>query len=334
MSQIRTLLYEKQIPSPAGKEHWETSAVMHILRNEKYVGDIMLQKKYTVDHISHREVKNDCTKVPAYYIRNHHDPIVTRETYDRVQTIRRLRGQGGKSGEKGRPIQYPFGEKLICPHCGPALTQRKLKIQDNSSGWCCDNCCKFILKSKRIEQAVLRAYQVVDVPASGESAAVFAKIKRLHPRMERVDYYWIDDLVDYITFGKHEKPPQIPVREDLESPGIDQPLDILTTTEENKNDLESLGINHHSDIWATTEATRIDLESPGIDQTSGIWEKTGYRAVYNDVYSVWGDYTVIVVWKCGIVTTVFSGVEKKKDVPSQIAELYQNYLKNQPPRMD
>ena len=57
---------------------------MHcILTNEKYVGDVLMQKKYTVDHLTHREVKNRDHVLPSYYVRDHHTPIVSRKQYDR-----------------------------------------------------------------------------------------------------------------------------------------------------------------------------------------------------------------------------------------------------------
>lgn len=187
MAGIRDYLLENHIPSPGNGKEWETSTIMRMLRNEKYAGDILLQKVYNEDHISHRKVKNDMTQIPAYYIENHHKPIVDRKTYNRVRKIRELNCQGGKNGEEGRPVQYPFADLLVCPYCGERLRQRKLKIQDHSRGWRCDTCRRFILKSRLVEEAVLRA----------------AAEKGLEEKT--VEYCWLDDLVKRIEFGKHEQ---------------------------------------------------------------------------------------------------------------------------------
>jgi hypothetical protein len=186
---------------------------MHILRNEKYVGDIRLQKRYTVDHITHKEVRNDCTVVPGYYIVDHHAPIVPRETFNRVQTIRMLKCQGGKNGKGGTSVQYPFHTLLICPSCNARLRQSKIKISKAFRGWLCENCEDFLLKSHVVESDMLRAYREInlkqvlqlmqspDMAVSG-AARTMLGMKREHPDFERVDFYWLDQLVDCITFEK------------------------------------------------------------------------------------------------------------------------------------
>jgi hypothetical protein len=188
---------------------------MHILRNEKYVGDIRLQKRYTVDHITHKEVVNDCTVVPGYYIVDHHAPIVTRETFDRVQLIRMLKCQGGKNGKEGTAVQYPFHDLLVCPYCKTRLRQSKLIIGKKLHGWMCEACKNFLLKSDLLEADMLRAYQeipmnqVIKLAQSSDTAVKRAALamldrKREHLSFERVEFYWLDQLVEYITFEKQE----------------------------------------------------------------------------------------------------------------------------------
>lgn len=186
MARIRDLLNGRRIPSPGGAAKWDTSGVMRILRNEKYAGDILLQKVYNENHISHRKVTNDMTKIPGYYIRKHHTPIVNRKTFDRVQKIRALNCQGGRNKEAGKSVQYPFSDLLVCPRCKERLHQRKLKIQDCSRGWRCDSCRGFILKNSLIEKAVLAA----------------AREKGI--KEESVEFFWLDEYVDRIEFGRHE----------------------------------------------------------------------------------------------------------------------------------
>ena len=55
-----------------------------ILKNEKYVGDALLQKSFTVDCITHKVVKNNGER-PMYLVTDHHTPIVDRDTFNRVQ---------------------------------------------------------------------------------------------------------------------------------------------------------------------------------------------------------------------------------------------------------
>ena len=61
-----------QAPSARGKQTWNKTALKYLLENEKYIGDMRLQKWVSVDHISHRSVRNDSTVIPVYNVRNHH----------------------------------------------------------------------------------------------------------------------------------------------------------------------------------------------------------------------------------------------------------------------
>jgi DNA invertase Pin-like site-specific DNA recombinase len=71
--------------------NWVESSVRGILTNEKYCGDVINQKTFTEDYLTHRSVKNTGQR-EKYYIRDHHEPIVTRETYDEAQGMIGLRG--------------------------------------------------------------------------------------------------------------------------------------------------------------------------------------------------------------------------------------------------
>ena len=227
ITDIWKYLNQNRVPSPDGKDGWARSIVQKMLRNEKYVGDLMLQKFLTSDHISHRAVRNPCTEVPAYYIENHHTPIIDRKTYERVQVIRKMRGMGTALGrKKSKCIQYPFGQMLSCPYCGQPLHQRQIPNRGNSThaqGWCCEvglkACRGFIIRSVFVEEAVLRAYEMVDMGAviqkkkMGKSAKtraaaeMFCRVKEQHPKLESVEYHWVDDLIAKIMIGAHSYSP-------------------------------------------------------------------------------------------------------------------------------
>lgn len=68
----------------AGRERWHTSNISTILRNEKYIGDALLQKTYTVDFLTKQRVKNNGL-VPQYYVENSHEAIIPREIFMQVQ---------------------------------------------------------------------------------------------------------------------------------------------------------------------------------------------------------------------------------------------------------
>ncbi len=72
------------IPNGAGNKRWHTSNITQILRNEKYIGDALLQKTYTVDFLTKKRVKNNGI-VPQYYVENSHEAIIPREIFMQVQ---------------------------------------------------------------------------------------------------------------------------------------------------------------------------------------------------------------------------------------------------------
>ena len=72
-SSIAGLLTREGIPTPAGKRKWAASTVESILKNEKYKGDALLQKAFTVDFLTKKQKKNE-GEVPQYYVENNHRP--------------------------------------------------------------------------------------------------------------------------------------------------------------------------------------------------------------------------------------------------------------------
>jgi hypothetical protein len=66
--------------------NWSSSAVRNILRNEKYCGDVLMQKTITVDYLSHISKPNE-GEAEQYYIADHHDAIVSREMWDKAQEL-------------------------------------------------------------------------------------------------------------------------------------------------------------------------------------------------------------------------------------------------------
>lgn len=204
---IANHLDSKGILSP-NQCKWQSTTVLSILRNEKYAGDIIMQKTYVADYLSHRQINNDGTKVPTYTMKEHHTGIVSREQFDRVQMIRELHG-GGKNGLS----KYPFGNKLICPYCGAKLRQRNFHggVWGQGRGWECPSCKKFLLRSKDIESAVLTAYNDIEAASvrlrmpsmkskRKDAAERLIRLKTSED-ISKVDFFWVDQLIDTIEFG-------------------------------------------------------------------------------------------------------------------------------------
>lgn len=85
----------------AGKKKWRPETIKKILQNEKYIGDALLAKTYTVDFLTKKRVKNNGI-VPQYYVENSHEPIVPRDLYMQVQEemVRRANLHSGENRKK------------------------------------------------------------------------------------------------------------------------------------------------------------------------------------------------------------------------------------------
>lgn len=117
-------LEAQHIPNIRGGTTWGRSAVRGILSNEKYVGDVLMQKTFRQDCISHKAIRNTGQR-PMYLVQNNHEAIIDRKTYDAVQTelARRnaLKGNTQKSTPSGRSCytpKYALSDRVICGECG------------------------------------------------------------------------------------------------------------------------------------------------------------------------------------------------------------------------
>lgn len=118
--QICRSLKADSILTAANKPHWRPETVKKILQNEKYIGDALLQKTYTVDFLTKKRVKNNGIG-PQYYVENSHEPIIPRELFMQVQEemVRRANLRGGKDGKKRvYSSKYALSSIVYCGQCG------------------------------------------------------------------------------------------------------------------------------------------------------------------------------------------------------------------------
>lgn len=107
-------LAAQNIPSPMGNPRWSQTTVNSILANEKYKGDALLQKRYTVDFLTKRQVPNN-GEFPQYYVTDGHEAIIPRKTFDYAQNIIRMR-----RADYGRRFSgiSALSAKIQCADCG------------------------------------------------------------------------------------------------------------------------------------------------------------------------------------------------------------------------
>ncbi len=108
-----------------GNTNWTDTSVRGIINNEKYIGDILMGKTFTVDPISKRRLDN-FGEEEKYYIKNHHEPIISREQFAMAQEILGKRSKNFNQGRmKKYSQQYAFSSMMKCAYCGGNITRRR-----------------------------------------------------------------------------------------------------------------------------------------------------------------------------------------------------------------
>ena len=123
---IVRVLNEKGIPSPDGGE-WAPSVVSDILRNEKYAGDLMLQKYYVNNHIEKKTLPNR-GELPQYFVQDDHERIVDRDTFLMVQIeMARRKKKYRRKREKAVVTTEGLTGRIFCGQCGKGYNRKITK---------------------------------------------------------------------------------------------------------------------------------------------------------------------------------------------------------------
>lgn len=205
----------------AGGSRWYDSTVVKILKNEKYQGDALLQKTYTVDFLTKKRVKNN-GHAAQYYVEDSHPPIVSREEFAAVQLEfeRRVNLRGySKTGKSKFTSDYAFSGKLFCGNCGSKFRRTKWgKGKNQQIVWICINhqmggaCDMKAVKEKAVEKAFLRVMN----KAIGDKEAFIPQdiyredentLERLQARIEELQQRMMSlaktgfDVKEYVTLA-------------------------------------------------------------------------------------------------------------------------------------
>ena len=137
INEIAAILTSMGVLTPAGKKKWSVSTVRRILSNEKYKGEALLQKTFTVDYLT-KEVRKNNGEVPSVRVRNSHEPIIEPEVFDRVQAIL---AEYAKRRAKVR-TRHPFAGKLVCGDCGSFYGHKVWRLRSTGERynvWYCNH---------------------------------------------------------------------------------------------------------------------------------------------------------------------------------------------------
>lgn len=124
LAQIQKELETRDIKNARGNVKWSRNTVQSILTNEKYVGDALLQKTFTVDCIS-KTVRKNNGELPMILVENHHTPIISRTVFQWVQSEmkrrtskRKVQPKTAKTEQGKYSGKYALTERLVCGECG------------------------------------------------------------------------------------------------------------------------------------------------------------------------------------------------------------------------
>ena len=160
-SAIATMLTNEGILTPSGKTGWRPNGVISILTNEKYSGNALLQKKFTVDFLTKKQKVNE-GEVPQYLVKGSHPAIIEPEMFDLVQYEMKQRKESGRWTSS----VHPFSGKILCGGCGGVYGSKIWHSNDKyrRAVWQCNekyrspNCRAPHLTDDQIRAAFLAAF--------------------------------------------------------------------------------------------------------------------------------------------------------------------------------
>ena len=182
---IKEALESGGFKNSAGTMEWTTSNLRTILSDEKYCGDVLLQKTFIQDCISKKVIKNT-GQLPMYLIQNHHEAIIPRDRFDAVQVELARRKTLTSSTKKSAPTgmsrysgKYALSGLLFCGECGTAY-RRVVWTQhgEKRAVWRCssrlDYGKKYCKESPTLDESPLQQAVLAAINASMSGRKVLA----------------------------------------------------------------------------------------------------------------------------------------------------------------
>jgi site-specific DNA recombinase len=180
MKKIAEGLEQDGILTGAGKTKWYDSTINKILRNEKYMGDALLQKTVTTDFLTKKRVRNSGA-LPQYYVEDDHEAIIPKEIFMQVQAelVRRRKVHTGPNGQKRiYSGNNCFSQMVVCGECGELYR----RVHWNNHGcksivWRCIsrlepsraamNCISRTVKEDLLQEVTVKAFNRILTDSDG-----------------------------------------------------------------------------------------------------------------------------------------------------------------------
>ena len=168
---ICNILNEEGIRTRRGYT-WHPSAIRLILENEKYAGDLKLQKVFVRDHLTKEKVVNH-GELPIYWVENDHEPIISKEQFQAVQLRLKKQSEGCTAGNGTESV---FTGKIRCAGCGKNYRRKTTPYR---VVWCCatfnSQGKKYCPTSKMIPEETLKTVSATALGLSEFDAEIFVE---------------------------------------------------------------------------------------------------------------------------------------------------------------
>ncbi|WP_312158758.1 recombinase family protein [Oscillibacter sp.] len=179
------------IPTGDGKPVWTRSTLTYIIKNEKYCGNALLQKKYTTATLPF-EKKRNRGEVAQYYVEGSHPPIISTDDFEAAQALCQRRTPNTAVPRK----DYPLSKMMYCEECGSVFSRKK---SGETVSWCCrahakDSrlCSAKPIPESEVYAAFLRLYYKLSVH---QEQIITPMIKQLQA-LKRNRMLWSKELVE------------------------------------------------------------------------------------------------------------------------------------------
>lgn len=195
------------IPGWNGEVKWIASTIEKMLHNEKYKGDALLQKTYTVDFLTKKRDKNN-GQVAQYYVADSHPAIITPEVWEAVQLEEKRRKEFMKAHRikafSSNIGENPFASKVICGECGEAFGRKKWRprLGEYRSVWQCNaryrekgvmGCANRHIDESALEQVFIKSWSVL----MENKDACIKKWRQLQKGKNPLLAYRAEKLIEY-----------------------------------------------------------------------------------------------------------------------------------------
>lgn len=201
-------LERDRVPTVSGKYKWYDSVVRGMLRNEKYYGELLLQKTITLDYLTKYRVQNN-NHTEQYRVENNHPPIISKELWDMAQKELERRNEiycGVNKDRSKYTKRYGFSGKLVCGICGTTYKRRHWNMKSASKRvvWQCINyiekdastgkrCCAKAVNDEVLKAAFIKVYNEEFKNKGNFFKAFLANVEKV------IEKNNISDISDRIT---------------------------------------------------------------------------------------------------------------------------------------